>query len=527
MDISKHWTLADAFDPSIIPPKLVPKAVVLFALSSIVYGIGLGIYRLYLSPIAKFPGPKLAALTQWYEVYFDMVKKGGGQFPFEIKRMHDVYGPVVRINPWELHIDDPDYYEVVYATNKQYEKMTHFQYRFNVPLALFSTSDSNEHRVRRAAVNPFFSKSRVRGRDDQIQSLADRISHRLSTEYAGTNKILHIGNMWGAYTADVIMDIVFARPKHFTQYPDFAAPFTVAINQMAVWAHVTLHFGWILSIMNCIPDAVVKVLFPPFRPIIEFRAEMKREIKEMLAGRNQEAKNTDRPTVFHDILSSDVPQRELEPERLNHEAIGLVGAGIETTAWSMTIGTFHILDNPAVLKKLKEELTKAMPDPNESLSWAELEQLPYLTAVIKETLRIAMGGVERLPRINRNGTWTYEKYVIPAGTPVGMDQYHMHFNEHIFPEPSVFKPERWLGNPRGPDGVKPLTTYLTVFGKGPRSCVGLNLAWAEIYIGFSTFFRRHEFEFFETTRRDVEFFAENLKASPWPGSKGVRVLVKK
>lgn len=57
-----------------------------------VYLIAIGIYRLYLSPLAKFPGPKLAALTQWYEIYFDVLKGGGGKFTFEIKRMHEKYG---------------------------------------------------------------------------------------------------------------------------------------------------------------------------------------------------------------------------------------------------------------------------------------------------------------------------------------------------------------------------------------------------------------------------------------------------
>jgi hypothetical protein len=60
----------------------------------IAYLISLAIYRLYFSPIAKFPGPKLAALTKWYEFYYDVVLQG--QFTYRIQEMHKKYGKVPR-----------------------------------------------------------------------------------------------------------------------------------------------------------------------------------------------------------------------------------------------------------------------------------------------------------------------------------------------------------------------------------------------------------------------------------------------
>jgi hypothetical protein len=62
----------------------------IIVLSTLLYCIAGVIYRLYLSPLAKFPGPKLAAATLWYEAYYDVVKKG--QYTFKIKELHKKYG---------------------------------------------------------------------------------------------------------------------------------------------------------------------------------------------------------------------------------------------------------------------------------------------------------------------------------------------------------------------------------------------------------------------------------------------------
>ena len=56
------------------------------------YGISLIVYRLFFHPLAKFPGSKWAAATGWYEFYFDVLKKPGGAFMYEIEKMHEKYG---------------------------------------------------------------------------------------------------------------------------------------------------------------------------------------------------------------------------------------------------------------------------------------------------------------------------------------------------------------------------------------------------------------------------------------------------
>jgi hypothetical protein len=57
------------------------------------YLVGLGVYRLYLSPLARYPGPKLAALSNWYEFYYDVILQG--KFTFHIQDLHKQYGIAV------------------------------------------------------------------------------------------------------------------------------------------------------------------------------------------------------------------------------------------------------------------------------------------------------------------------------------------------------------------------------------------------------------------------------------------------
>lgn len=106
-----------------------------------------------------------------------------------------------------------------------------------------------------------------------------------------------------------------------------------------------------------------------------------------------------------------------------------------------------------------------------------------------------------------------------------MDTWHNHHDESIYPQSFEFIPQRWLGNPKGPDGQRNLNRYMTSFGKGTRICVGMNLAYAEIIMVIAALFRRFDFELFETDYEDVRIVRDVVAPDPRSTSKGVRVTV--
>ena len=62
------------------------------------------VWRLYLSPLSSFPGPKLAVLTLWYEFYYDVLKSGGGLYIWKIEELHKIYGMSARLSRLLLHV---------------------------------------------------------------------------------------------------------------------------------------------------------------------------------------------------------------------------------------------------------------------------------------------------------------------------------------------------------------------------------------------------------------------------------------
>lgn len=534
--------------------------------TGITYVVSFCIHRLFFHPLRSIPGPKLAAMTGWYEAYFELLHKGlGGQFTFHIRDLHAKYGPIVRISPWEVHIDDPNFFSVLYTNKQGFDKAEYLRWRFGAPYAMSSTSDHHLHRMRRASQEPFFAQAKIEDFSPQLWDKADHVCARLAADYAGRrNKPVVLDKVFASYAADVATLYSFNRDFGFLDQPNFDSSFLEAVQNLKILAHPCAQFPWLGRLLYAIPEWLIRILQPSVASVLDFQEDMRKLIraarrdlgmhpadaktpstssdeKSQELGDPEIALQGQRRTVIHGILQSDLPEHELGIENLKDAAINLIGGAVASSQWTLSIAFFHILNNRQIYTKLKAELAQAIPPDGGSSIRIPLCQMadtfPYLMACIEEALRVGCPQTIRSPRIHKSKSIVYGNYVLPPGTHMSMDTWHMHHNENIFHDSFSFRPERWLQGEtavapdqsqmeHGLPGRRPLKHYMVAFGKGTRRCIAETLARAKVGILLVSLLTRFEWELYETTEEDMRIVRDLVAPDVSSTSRGVRALIK-
>ncbi|OBT64897.1 hypothetical protein VE03_06450 [Pseudogymnoascus sp. 23342-1-I1] len=523
----------------------------LVLIAMILYTIYGAIYRLFLSPLSKFPGPKIAALTSWYELYYDLIL--GGKYTFKLIELHKQYGPIIRITPFELHISDPEFYDEVYASsasNRKRNKYPLFYESFGMDHSMFATIDHDLHKYRRAALNPFFSQQNVRKLQPVIQERVSTMMERIG-DFKESEEVLNVSWLHAAFTSDVVMQYAFARSDHRLERPDFDRANRDGCFFGSTAANFMKHAPWLNVIFQSLPDQLTRLAHPLLAAFLAQRRHIVKQITDIKTGTNRSNEHLSHATIFHEIIDSKLPEPEKTVRRLSDEAEVIVLAGTLTTAWTLDVCTFHLLRTPSALRRLKTELRAAIPNANMPTSLITLEQLPYLNAVIKESLRLTYGVAGRLARMAEEPLFftdqkTGREWVVPSGTPVGMSIAQLHHDEFIFPDSHAWIPERWLyANGTLNSG---LDKYLLSFTRGSRQCLGMHLGWSELYLVISSLWMRYGsadgetdkgvpyegvrgpedegvLALYDTGKGDVELFGDSFLPLVRPGSHGIRVKV--
>lgn len=412
------------------------------------------IYRIYFHPLSHIPGPVLSRTTSLWLYYHAYI----GDEASTIHHLHAQYGPYVRVAPNEVDISDADAVQPIYVAKGGFLKAPCYaNFDIDGHKSIFSTT-SPEYRAPRAkAVASMFSTKSLRDNQEAIAGCVDRMVERLIEE-ARTEKPVNILNLTRALAVDAVSTHLFRENYN-------------GVSET----------GPTLSV-SAFVDAFVAVGRFFYLPTVAF-VWLEWAIAKYMADQETEESMTLVDKFVNSLVARTTAKSQTYPGRLMAAGISnsevaaqckdLLFAGTDSTGMNLATVIRGLVMYPEKYGKLKQEVQNNAARAEEA---EEVQALPYLTAVVKESLRLSMANPTRLPHVVPAGGWTFKGTFFPGNSIVGCSAYELHFNARVFPEPHKFEPERWL------DVTDEMSKYWFAFGAGSRACIARNLATLELHL---------------------------------------------
>lgn len=352
---------------------IVASAVLLYVLATC-------IYRRYFHPLAKIPGPFLPAVTKFYQTAFN------ARYYKQIDKLHQRYGPIVRIAPDEVHLQNAEHYGEIYKVGSNFSKSPVFYNALCVPNSSFGTPSNEVHRIRRGALNPMFSPQKVLELESIVQDKVRKVTERMQRGI-DERKPVDLHHILRAVSLDVASQFAFDRCYDCLDQEDIGAKFFEMARGIgpALWAFQ--QFPRLQSIALSTPPWMAPYLSKPLGYVTGLQMECVAQI-EGVKAKMARGESTGRQTIFTTLLTDD----ESKPKgyqipttwQIKDEAYSILAAAADTTGNAMTVATFNVLHNPAIYQKLVDELETRYPEQTGRLPLKELEKLPYLVRAALE-----------------------------------------------------------------------------------------------------------------------------------------------
>ncbi|GKV27761.1 hypothetical protein SLEP1_g36897 [Rubroshorea leprosula] len=194
-------------------------------------------------------------------------------------------------------------------------------------------------------------------------------------------------------------------------------------------------------------------------------------------------------------------------------SLGLILAGSDTTAVTLTWVLSLLLNNRDALKKVQDELDTHVGK-DKKVEESDINNLLYLHAVIKETMRLYPAGPLSVPHESMEDC-TVSGYHIPAGTRLFVNIYKIHRDPKVWSDPYEFRPERFLTGHKDVD-FRGQDFELIPFGSGRRMCPGVTFALQVMQLSLANLL--HMFEFSTPLDEQIDMSEgvgmTNLKSTP-------------
>ncbi|KAJ5388208.1 cytochrome P450 [Penicillium cosmopolitanum] len=398
-------------------------------------------WRWWFHPFASVPGPRLAAVSSLWQIWQDVFRDG--DTARAIDKLHQEHNTdIIRISPNHVHIKDPDFYFKL-----RFDKDPDFYSKLGVPHSILS-ADTKSARAMRSKASAI-----VAPRDWGVAAHSQR------------GEEINLFHTIRTISTDIICNLCFGFAPGFVKRPEDASQLFNVLDMCLEGLWFTVHIPYLAEYLNRLPKWLLKILLPG---LTYFKNQSGEWVDETLRN-SRNSSVEDRKTTIMDALNPSPNQNIGTADRdwLIDQANTFVFAGVDTTS-TMLMYTFHkVLSSREIHSRLQHELRNANISIQEGYDWKAVRDLPYLTAVIKEGLRLSAVIPGRLPRTVPAGGVEYKETFLP-GTVVSSTIYSMHHNSTIFPDPDIFSPDRWLA-----ENSVELERYNVAFSKGKRSCIGM------------------------------------------------------
>ncbi|CAG8577882.1 12626_t:CDS:10, partial [Ambispora leptoticha] len=427
-------------------------------------------YVAFLGPLSKIPGRKRDAFALWLSLPTILT----GKIWLKHALFHAKFGPIIRVggSPNFIFVGDRDAVKKIIIT-EDFPKSQVYKYfrRKRDEETLFAGIDKESHKPRRRMLSPAFSVK-------YLASLEPLIKHCFRDVIIAIDHLINDSSM-----EDVIGETAFGGK-----------------------------FDMVLTNKHPIPDEVRFYLrrmvmgsfVPPVQWFIRERKYLEEFVIKLAKTRRQQNTNEVKKDILQILLDAvDDDNTGLTDNEILGQLVEFLIAGSDTTGFSTSLAMILLSQHQKVLEKLFQEIRAAIPEigPDNLPNYALLKELPYLSAVINETMRLWPVSLDGLTVRELTKDMIIGQYRVPAGTEVIPNAYYLHTDKDLWGSDALeFVPERWLVPERIPkDAFYP-------FSAGSRSCIGQKFALLEMHLIIASLVRRYKFTDIPGQPFDISYF---------------------
>ncbi|KAK8126551.1 uncharacterized protein PG998_002310 [Apiospora kogelbergensis] len=430
----------------------------------------------YSKGLRHVPGPFVASFSNFWKLR----AVWNANMHRENIRVHEDYGPIVRIGPNHVSANDPESVRAIYGVKNVFPKTAFYPlaeaiYNAKFLPTLFTTESNAYHMRLKSGAMKAFSMDVVVGLEPFADKCIDVLLRRLREVTNNGEKPINPVDWMQYFAFDVLGEINFSKDLGFMEKGYDVDGIIGAIGGILSY----------VSFIGQVPRVHKFLLGNPLLPKLFPAIEKTNHVLQFSLARVKE--RLDKPVDRKDLLNQLLATHRADPEALTMDEIIAITttnviAGSDTTAASMASVMYHLSKYPHARAKLQEEIESAVRDGRAStpITYAEATKLPYLSAVINEAMRIHPPTGFILERRVPAGGLMLHGIHLPENTIVGVNAWALHYNKDVFGhDVHAFRPERWVEGDE--EKLKEMKRNMFAFGAGPRSCIGKNISILEMW----------------------------------------------